>query len=147
MSDTQGHDQWHHHTAAEGVPQVEHGSHASSKALGLTFIAMVVGVIAIILILIVYFNTYVSAFKSQQLEGTVLMVPAYNAKLAAREHLGSHGWIDRQAGFVHIPVEDAMRKVIADYQNRSARAGARTPSYPSTRDKNPEGAGSTDAQG
>ena len=40
-----GHDNWHQHTAAEGMPQDEHGSQASAKALGLTFIFMVLGVI------------------------------------------------------------------------------------------------------
>ena len=55
MSDAHGHDAWHQHSTAEGMPQHEHGAHASAKALGLTFITMVVGVIVVILILVPIF--------------------------------------------------------------------------------------------
>jgi Tfp pilus assembly protein PilE len=122
MSDAHGHDAWHQHTAAEGMPQHEHGAHASAKALGLTFIVMVVGVILVILVLIAYFNSYVSGFKARQQEGTAVMAPAFNEKLAARERLNSHGWIDRDAGTVHIPVPQAIDAVVNEYRQNGPQA-------------------------
>lgn len=121
MSNAHGHDAWHQHTAAEGTPQTEHGSHASAKALGLTFIIMVVGVIAVILVLIAYFNSYVSKYKAERQEGVSTMRPAFEAKLAARQRLNEFGWIDREAGTVHIPLNNAIDKVVAEYGQRNTR--------------------------
>lgn len=137
MSDAQGHNAWHQHTAAEGKPQVEHGSHASAKALGLTFITMVVGVIVVILILVAYFNSYMSSARVRMQEGTAMMVPAFNAKIAAHEKLGSFGWIDQAGGTVHIPVPNAIDAVVEQYRTSGARSDA-------TRAKE---TGTTDAQG
>lgn len=120
MSAGHGHDNWHQHTAAEGVAQHAHGAQASAKALGITFLVMVFGVIATILVLIAYFNTAFSTYKASQTEGTAIMKPAFEAKLAAREQLDSYGWVDRDARTVRVPVSSAMQKVIADYQKQSA---------------------------
>ena len=68
MSAGHGHDNWHQHTAAEGVAQHAHGAQASAKALGITFLVMVFGVIATILVLIAYFNTAFSSYQASQTE-------------------------------------------------------------------------------
>lgn len=65
-----GHDNWHQHTDAEGVPQQEHGAQASAKALGLTFIFMVLGVLFVIIVLKVYFDSYMSSYKAKIEENT-----------------------------------------------------------------------------
>lgn len=65
-----GHDNWHQHTDAEGVPQEEHGAQASAKALGLTFIFMVLGVLFVIIVLKVYFDSYMSSYKAKIEENT-----------------------------------------------------------------------------
>src|SRR5512138_1406208 len=104
MSDAHGHDAWHQHSAAEGVPQHEHGAHASAKALGLTFIIMVFGVIGVILVLMAYFNSYVSDYKAEQQETTTMMRPAFEAKVAARKQLDEFAWVDADAGTVRIPL-------------------------------------------
>ncbi|MFK7884277.1 MAG: hypothetical protein AB8F26_08880 [Phycisphaerales bacterium] len=114
------HDDWHQHTAAEGMPQEEHGSQASVKALGMTFIVMTVGVIVTILLLVVYFKSYVGTYKAKVQEGTAIMQPAFEAKLAAQSKLESFGWIDRDARTVHIPIDQAMQSVINDYQNAAS---------------------------
>lgn len=122
MSDAHGHDNWHQHSAAEGMPQHEHGSHTSTKALGLTFIIMVVGVIATILVLIAYFNSYVSTFRAERQEGTAMMRPAFEAKVAAKQRLEEFGWVDREAGTVHIPLNNAIDRVVNEYGQRRGQA-------------------------
>lgn len=114
------HDDWHQHTAAEGMPQEEHAAQASVKALGMTFIVMTVGVIVTILLLVVYFKSYVGTYKAKVQEGTAIMQPAFEAKLAAQSKLESFGWIDRDARTVHIPIDQAMQSVINDYQNAAS---------------------------
>lgn len=125
MSDSQAHDAWHQHTKDEGKPQEEHGSHASAKALGMTFIIMVVGVIVVILVLIAYFNSFVSRYKAERQEGTTVMAPAYNARLAAQRHLDSFGWVDRDAGTAHIPLPNAIDRVVQEYRSNGPSAQER----------------------
>lgn len=111
-----GHDDWHQHSAADGVPQDEHAAQASVKALGMTFIIMTVGVILTILVLVAYFKSYVGSYRAKVQEGTAIMQPAFEAKLSARKHLEEFGWIDRDAQTVHIPLDRAMEQVVAEYQ-------------------------------
>jgi hypothetical protein len=125
MSDGQAHDAWHQHTTEEGRPQEEHGAYATTKALGITFIIMVFGVIAVILVLIIYFNSFVSRFSAERQEGTAMMAPAYNDRLAAQRHLDSFGWLDRDAGTAHIPLPNAIDRVVEEYRNNGPRAQER----------------------
>lgn len=119
MSADHAHDNWHQHSAAEGAPQHEHGSQMTVKALGLTFVAMTLGTILVILVLVLYFNSYVGKYKAQKTEGTAMMEPAFNAKLAAQEKLNSYGWVDRDARTVHIPLDQATQRVMAEYETAS----------------------------
>ncbi len=64
------HDQWHRHTDEEGRPMHEHGAHTSAKALGFTFIAMTLGVLLVIIVLKVYFDSYISSYKAKIDENT-----------------------------------------------------------------------------
>lgn len=120
MSADHAHDNWHQHSAAEGAPQHEHGSHMTVKALGMTFVIMTVGVILTILVLVLYFNSYVGKYKAEQTEGTAMMEPAFNAKLAAQEKLSGYEWVDRDARTVRIPLEQASRSVIAQYESQNS---------------------------
>ncbi len=120
MSADHAHDDWHEHTAAEGKPQEEHGAQASAKAMGLTLVAMVVGVVLTILILVAYFNSYVGNYKASAQEGVAIMKPAFEGKLAAQEKLSSYAWVDREARTVRVPVDTAAEMVLAEYEARQA---------------------------
>ncbi len=122
MSSGHGHDAWHHHTTAEGAPQPEHGAHASARALGLTFIVMVLGVIFVILVLVAYFNSYVSSFRAERQEGTTAMRPAFEDKVAAHRRLGEFGWVDQASGTVHIPLDHAIDRVVDQYRAQGAQS-------------------------
>lgn len=75
-----GHDNWHQHSAAEGAPQAEHGSQASAKALGLTFIAMTLGVLLVIIVLKVYFDSYMSSYRAKVEENTTAAAETWQWK-------------------------------------------------------------------
>jgi hypothetical protein len=35
-------------------------------------------------------------------------------KKQKRQHLGSYGWVDREKGIIHIPIDQAMEQVVAE---------------------------------
>ncbi len=97
-----GHDHWHQHSADEGVPQEEHAAQASTKALGLTFIGMTLGVLIVIGVLVVYFQNYMSNYRSiinENTEGAAAASAYRDAELAS----------------IKEPVEGAIEAVIAEY--------------------------------
>jgi hypothetical protein len=143
------HDAWHQHTAAEGVPQREHGSQTNTKALGLTFLVMVFGTVAVIAILIVYFNTTADRFKARSQEGTAMMQPTWEAKIAARERLERFGWVDEETGIVHTPVSTAIDRVVEQYRNKPSRGSAAAASAPENArpETSPKESDTTDVQG
>jgi hypothetical protein len=123
--DAHGHaDSWHHHDAAEGLPQHEHGSKVSPTALGITFVAMTLGVVFTILVLVAYYNSYKTAYVSGKQEGLLTARAEYETtrdQALARQR--EYGWVDRAAGTVHTPIEDAARRVVDAYA-RAQSAGA-----------------------
>jgi Na+-transporting methylmalonyl-CoA/oxaloacetate decarboxylase gamma subunit len=103
-------DQWHAHTSEEDRPQLEHAAHVSPKWLALTFIGMVFGVLFVIIVLVVYFNNYMSSYKARINETTVDAESAYYAREEVRENL-----TNPDAGLVQVSINDAMELVIAEY--------------------------------
>ena len=97
-----GHDQWHQHSTEEGAPQQEHAAQASAKALGLTFIGMTLGVLFVIIVLVVYFQNYMSNYKAMVNE---------NTEAAAAT------WNEKQEVFAKVDAtaEAAIDAVVADY--------------------------------
>ena len=106
-------DEWHRHTPDEGAPQIEHGAHANPTALAITFIAMILGVAFVIVVLVAYFNNYVSTIKAERQEGVSIAEPFEATKAQALAHLDGYGWVDHDT--VHVPVSVAMDRVIAQY--------------------------------
>jgi predicted histidine transporter YuiF (NhaC family) len=97
-----GHDNWHQHTAEEGMPQEEHGAQASAKALGLTFIGMVIGVLLVIIVLYIYFDSYMDS---------------YRAKIDENTKAAEATWIEKNDMLNNLApaVEIASEQVIAEY--------------------------------
>ncbi|MEX0877163.1 MAG: hypothetical protein WD114_06860 [Phycisphaerales bacterium] len=96
------HDQWHRHTPEEGVPQHEHGSHASAKALGITFIAITLGVLFVIIILKVYFDSYMDAYRSEINETNTAAAVSWGEKQEILSEMAPY-------------IPDAAESVIAEY--------------------------------
>ena len=101
-ADEHGHDNWHQHSAEEGMPQGEHAAQVSTKAMGLTIITMTLGVLFVIIVLVVYFNNYMSNYKSIINETTTAAAAT---------------WEENQKIFAMIdePIDRAMEVVIAEY--------------------------------
>lgn len=106
-------DPYHEHTAAEGAPQHEHGSHVSTKALGITLIVMILGVLIVIVGLVIYFDSYMSKYRAQTSETDTLSAATWNEKQEVLAGLNEYAWIDAET--VRVPLEVATDKVLSEY--------------------------------
>ncbi len=103
-------DQYHTHTADEGVPQKESGAHVSSKGLGITLILMVLGTLAVIFLLVAYFNWSMSNYDAHINETSEASAASYQERQAVMTAIGTPapGQYDQQ-------MQNAVDQVIADY--------------------------------
>lgn len=123
----EGPDQWHRHSAQEGVPQTEHAAVASPKVLAISFLVITFSIAATVLVLVIFFDHYTASFKALQMESTTLSTPFNEYKTRWDEQDSrTYGWAneaDARAGNVRIPVEQAMGRVVEKYK-AGAGAGA-----------------------
>lgn len=121
MSDhSDHHDDWFRHTPAEGLPQQEHAAHVNTTAIGLTLLVIVFGVLAMVIVLSMYYVSYTTNLKAERQEGTQSAAAYLAYRDNAESALSSFGWADRDAGKVNIPIDRAMDDVVA-YYNRPGR--------------------------
>ena len=108
------HDSYHTHTKEEGAPQQEHTATASPKALGITLIIMVFGVLIVILGLVVYFDNYMSNYEASVNETDEISGATWNEIQEHKASLEQYAWLDSDT--IRIPLEDAKARVLAEYQ-------------------------------
>lgn len=118
-------DQWHRHSAQEGVPQTEHTAVASPKVLAISFLVITFSIAATVFVLVIFFDHYTANFKASQMESTTLSTPFNDYKKQWDEFDSrTYGWVDAKAGTVRIPIDQAMGRVVEKYK---APAGAGAP--------------------
>jgi len=119
------HGEWFRHDAFEGDPQAEHAAHVSPAALGIAFLAITFGVLALVLILVIYFQQYNSRLQTTRLEGTGSADQYLEYRAGAKTRLSQVSAIDRENDVYRIPIERAMEIVTEEYaQQARARASA-----------------------
>ncbi len=97
-----GHDQWHQTPAEEGSAQEPHAAQVSAKGMGITIIAMTLGVLLVFIILVVYFQNYMSNYRAMINETTTAAAESTQAR-------------DQELAALEEPVNAAMAQVIAEY--------------------------------
>lgn len=108
-------DDWHTHSAAEGVPQEEHGTRVNVLALSIVGVVIVAIVLFFVIAVVVYFGAYSSTLKAEKQENVRWYHEQYGPYAAASERrLAEYGWADSAAGAVRLPIEEAMRRVAQD---------------------------------
>ena len=105
-------DAFHDHSNDQ-APQEPHAEVASPKALGITLILMVLGVIAVILILVAYFDNFMSNYRAEINETSAISEPTWQAKQASLATLNSYGWVNNTTA--HQPLDIAIDQVITEY--------------------------------
>ncbi|MEM1184108.1 MAG: hypothetical protein AAGI53_03810 [Planctomycetota bacterium] len=123
MSDAHGHDDWFRHSGDEALPQVEHAGHVSTKALGISLVLIVFGVLFVLLLLTAYFNSYVTQKKADLEESTTAAAGYMQYRSESTGHLNETGWIDRDNEKLHIPLDRAIEFVVEDYRAAAPVSG------------------------
>ena len=119
MSDAHGHDDWFRHSSDEALPQVEHAQHVSTKALGITLLLIVFGVLFVLLIISAYFSSYTTQVRAERQEGTSSAAEYLSYRSGMDRRLAETGWIDRTNQTLHIPLDRAIELVVDDYRTAS----------------------------
>lgn len=107
-------DAWHRHTAEEGVPQAAHGQTTPGV------IALVaVGSFAALVLTIAFVTVFFGQVNLQQRRDKIEMDLGANTRQLKAEwkaELGGYGWVDPAKGLVHVPIDQALDHVIAEYE-------------------------------
>ncbi len=114
-------DAWHHHTAAEGLPQSEHTGVVDPGSLIKWFFGILVSLTVVLIVLFAYFDSYKTRLHAKRVE-TLNSVESNVRKAQAESRLGVAGAsgfqyvpVANAPGKVHLPLERAMERVIARY--------------------------------
>ena len=117
-------DQWHNHAAAEGLPQEEHGAKANPFVLGASLIATLVFLVVVVLVIFMYFETYINRLRIERVEDTVLSTDQQQYKLIVSETFRDYSMLPPRyapQGVVTIPIEQARQNVIQRYGNGNSK--------------------------
>ena len=115
-------EQWHHHSAEEGAPQVEHGERPNIPLLLIAFVASVSFVGVTILATYLYFGVYTQTLRAERMENTALAKEflAYREKTSEKLAKGND-WLNddtARAGLAPVPLDKAKEKVLAKYAGK-----------------------------
>ncbi len=114
-------DAWHQHPADQGVPQQEHGAHANITALLITFVVLTLATVIFSVIIGLYtireIGQYTAQGERQGLEAVSTEALQYKEDALAAQ--AGYSWTAN--GTVKIPIDQAMQKVIADYQETQSK--------------------------
>lgn len=111
-------DAWHQHAAEEGAPQTEHGSRVNPIGAGLTLLGIVFGFVFLFVVVLLYFESYVTRVKADKNEQVTTQIRSEYVTLRSEAQTRLNqpaGWIDRDAGTIRLPKDRAAQLVIDEY--------------------------------
>ncbi len=111
-------DEWHHHTAAEGLPQKEHAGKVNTVVLTFVFFAIVSTISGTITASVLYFNRHITSLRQSQIETTALAQAANDYRHASEDAQKTYAWADAPAGAVRVPIDIARERVIRKYAGK-----------------------------
>jgi hypothetical protein len=129
-------DSWHRHTSAEGSPQHEHGSTTNPVILATVFTVMVLSVVGSVAVMVLYFFSYATQLRAEQIETTRVHNEFQQYQAKAFAQLGpkpNQPWTSSET--VQLSIGKAMDLVANQYTgNEQPRAvgkpGSSAPSTP-----------------
>jgi hypothetical protein len=111
-------DEWHHHTAAEGLPQEEHAGKVNTVVLTFVFFAIVSTISGTITASVLYFNRHITSLRQSAIENTKQAADANLYRGESEKALTAFTWADARAGTVQIPLDMAKERVIRKYAGK-----------------------------
>lgn len=111
-------DAWHAHSAAEPPPQEEHAAKANPLVLSVVMVSMVVFVVVSCVLVVVYFNRFLTQEKQRKQESTAYFQEFERYRQQNLAAMEGFSWIDRQDGVVRLDINEAMDLVVQEYNGR-----------------------------
>ncbi len=122
-------DSWHHHTRDEGVPQHEHLAVLNTVAIARWGVLIAVALVVVMVAIGAYFSSYVTQLKHDREEREAWQRISQGARgvretsdrqLSTGDHAGKaeYSWAPEGGDRVQIPIEQAMGKVVKNYEKR-----------------------------
>lgn len=108
-------DQWFHHVSAEGNPQHEHGQKIDTGVLFIVLVSLCMAVIVTTFGATVYADSRIAEIKSEREENVIGAEPALAYRASVLDRQADVAWIDRAAGTVRLPLEQAQHNVLEEY--------------------------------
>lgn len=114
-------DDWHHHDSSEGLPQAEHTAGINSGLVAQWFIGIMIAVVALVVLISIYFDHVATRLRSERVETTVSSKTALDARAEADKILGNNApfagytWTNPTTGTVQMPIEFGKNKVLERY--------------------------------
>ncbi len=114
-------DAWHTHGGGEPAPQEAHGQISPRWiSLGVLVSMVLFFVICAALAMLFIVETQKEVARKHEVDTGVGYVE-YAAQ--SRSELANVAWVDRQAGIVWTPIEEAMRSVVRQYEGLQRTGG------------------------
>lgn len=114
-------DEWHGHPPEQGVPQTEHGAHANTHALLLVFAVITISTVVFSVVIGMFGINQMNKLKTRRettgFGAAVVDSSAYKKDALAAQ--AGYGWTAE--GNVRLPIDTAMQKVVARYQETSGQ--------------------------
>jgi len=110
-------DQWHVH-AGEAPPQHEHGSKANPYVIIVVAMSSVAFVVAIIVLVMIYFNQSVRTLRVERQERADFTASVTDQNLKAQQMMSGYGWIDAENAVIRLPIDRAMEITAQEYTNQ-----------------------------
>lgn len=108
-------DQWFHHASAEGEPQDEHGQKIDTGILFLVLVALSMAVVVSTFGASVYADGRISSIKGELESNFKGAEPAEAYRASVLDTQAQAEWIDRTAGTVRLPIDQARDDVLEEY--------------------------------
>lgn len=98
------------------MPQAEHAAQVSPVALAVVFVGMTVSVVALTVIVAVFFQHHIVTLRRERVE---IVAPIADIQLEYRQEanreLATYGWVNKEARTVRVPIESVYDTIVQEY--------------------------------
>jgi hypothetical protein len=108
-------DAWHHHEAAEGLPQEEHGGTTSIAAMAKGLFLIAFATVGLVAVTMLYLNHHMGQLRRQRADAD--LSEQYNAyREASKTRMNGYGWVDSETP--RVPTTVAKERVLKKYEGK-----------------------------
>jgi hypothetical protein len=108
-------DAWHHHEAAEGLPQEEHAGTMAIGAMAKGLFLIAVATLGLVAVTMLYLNHHIGQLRRQRADAD-LSAEYVSYREGSTKRMDGYGWVD--ANTPRVPVGVAKDRVLKQYEGK-----------------------------